>query len=115
MYVNGSTLDDKTFQRISEYVQHEDVFVPTQTLEDALFYHCHLRLGPSIPLSEKKARIEGLVHEAGLSDKMHTRYVLALPPSLPASLLVLSVPTQTLEDAFASSLPDPLRPLHSSL
>lgn len=73
MYVNGSALDDYTFQRISEYVQHEDVFVPTQTLEDALLYHCHLRLGPTVPLGEKRAKIEGLAHEAGLSDKMHTR------------------------------------------
>ncbi|KAM3570024.1 hypothetical protein VYU27_007902 [Nannochloropsis oceanica] len=73
MYVNGSALDDDTFQRISEYVQHEDVFVPTQTLENALLYHCNLRLGPTVPLGEKRAKVEGLAHEAGLSDKMHTR------------------------------------------
>jgi len=102
MYVNGSTLDDKTFQRISEYVQHEDVFVPTQTLEDALYYHCHLRLGPSIPLSEKKARIEGLVQEAGLSEKMHTRYVY--PPSL-----LPSVPSPCSSHSSSPSLfPSPL-------
>ena len=73
MYVNGAMMDDKTFMRISEYVQHEDVFVPTQSLKEALEYHCNLRLGPSVPTAEKEARILQLVHEAGLSEKMNTR------------------------------------------
>lgn len=73
MYVNGATIDDKTFMRISEYVQHEDVFVATQTLSQALEYHSNLRLGPHVAMSEKRARIDRLVHEAGLSEKMSTR------------------------------------------
>ena len=56
MFVNGASLDDKRFLRISEYVQHEDVFVPTQTLLQALEYHANLRLGPSVSYAEKRKR-----------------------------------------------------------
>lgn len=54
-------MDDKTFMRISEYVQHEDVFVPTQTLIQALEYHSNLRLGPHVSDIEKRRRIDRLV------------------------------------------------------
>ena len=45
----------------------------TQTLSQALEYHSNLRLGPHVSMSEKRARIDRLVHEAGLSEKMNTR------------------------------------------
>lgn len=62
MFVNGQAIDDKHFLKISEYVQHEDVFVPTQTLLQALEYHANLRLGPSVSVGEKRRRIDALVH-----------------------------------------------------
>lgn len=61
MFVNGAPLDDKKFLRISEYVQHEDVFVPTQTLRQALEYHANLRLGPVVSRAEKRGRIDALL------------------------------------------------------
>lgn len=61
MFVNGAPLDDKRFLRISEYVQHEDVFVPTQTLLQALEYHANLRLGPTVSHAEKRKRIDTLL------------------------------------------------------
>jgi ABC-type multidrug transport system ATPase subunit len=65
MFVNGQPLDDKRFLRLSEYVQHEDVFVPTQTLLHALEYHANLRLGPAVSPREKRKRIDALVHVSG--------------------------------------------------
>jgi ABC-type multidrug transport system ATPase subunit len=62
MFVNGQAIDDKRFLRISEYVQHEDVFVPTQLVLQALEYHANLRLGPGVSVGEKRKRIEALVH-----------------------------------------------------
>jgi ABC-type multidrug transport system ATPase subunit len=73
MYVNGQPLADRAFQRLSEYVQHDDVFVPTQTLREALLYHAHLRLGPDISRGEKEDRIGKLVQEAGLGEKLPSR------------------------------------------
>lgn len=61
MFINGAPLDDHKFLRISEYVQHEDVFVPTQTLLQALEYHANLRLGPGVTRAEKRRRIDALL------------------------------------------------------
>jgi len=45
---------------LAEYVEHEDIFIPTQTMEDALLYHTNLRLGPSISQEAKSKRIQEL-------------------------------------------------------
>eukprot|EP00245_Coleochaete_scutata_P002787 TRINITY_DN138_c0_g2_i1.p1 TRINITY_DN138_c0_g2~~TRINITY_DN138_c0_g2_i1.p1 ORF type:complete len:562 (+),score=101.96 TRINITY_DN138_c0_g2_i1:656-2341(+) len=60
------------FKRISAYVQQEDALFPTLTVYETLLFSASLRLPPSVPASEKKARVRELMSQLGLERVRNT-------------------------------------------
>ncbi len=71
--VNGSPMDMQRFRRISGYVMQDDALFPMLTVEETLLYSARLRLRSTVPLVEKRARVEALMTELGLTHVAKTR------------------------------------------
>ena len=57
---------DKTFTRISSYVQQEDLFLPSLTVREHLRFQMDLKLGEAIGDDEKERRVDNLISALGL-------------------------------------------------
>lgn len=58
---------DKTFTRMSAYVQQEDLFLSSLTVREHLKFQIALKLGESITESEKESRVDSLISALGLT------------------------------------------------
>ncbi|RWR87101.1 ABC transporter G family member 11-like protein [Cinnamomum micranthum f. kanehirae] len=57
----------------SAYVTQDDILMTTLTVREAIYYSAQLQLPDSMPLLDKKARVETTIKEMGLQDAMDTR------------------------------------------
>jgi ABC-type multidrug transport system ATPase subunit len=65
IFVNGELIDD-SFKRISGYVMQDDALFPMLTVRETLLYSARLRLPSSMPVAEKKIRVENMIKQLGL-------------------------------------------------
>ncbi|CAM6089346.1 unnamed protein product [Calypogeia fissa] len=72
IYVNGELVDD-SFKRISGYVMQDDALFPMLTVRETLLYSARLRLSNSMPLAEKKIRVDNMIKQLGLTHCADTR------------------------------------------
>lgn len=70
--VNGLPMPDK-FKRISGYVMQDDVHFPYLSARETLMYAARLRLPSSVPMSEKRGRVDAILELLGLKACADTR------------------------------------------
>eukprot|EP00937_MAST-01D_sp_MAST-1D-sp2_P006810 g6810.t1 len=64
--VNGASVDNSTLSALSAYVEQDDVLFALSTVFETLLFAAQLRLPSSVPLAEKKKRVERVIAELGL-------------------------------------------------
>ncbi|KAL6055486.1 ATP-binding cassette sub-family G member 2-like [Balamuthia mandrillaris] len=123
---NGRT-PDPAFYRTVTYVQQEDIFMGTATVEETLFYAAMLRLPPTMPYAQKKAVIEDIVDELdmrrcfkskvgddvlrGISGGEKKRLSVAVGLLTDPGLIFLDEPTTGLDSSISMSLAQTLKNL----
>ncbi|OAP58970.1 hypothetical protein AYL99_06267 [Fonsecaea erecta] len=128
--VNGK-LPDRSFHRMTGYVQQEDVHLSSSTVREALQFSAKLRQPREIPLSEKLDYVEKVIHmmemedfaeaiigvpgSGGLNIEQRKRTTIAVElVARPEILLFLDEPTSGLDSLAAWSIVRLLRKLADS-
>ncbi|BBM99967.1 ATP-binding cassette, subfamily G (WHITE), member 2 [Marchantia polymorpha subsp. ruderalis] len=70
--VNGHPINN-SFRRISGYVMQDDALFPMLTVRETLLISARLRLPASMPLKEKKLRVDNMIAQLGLENCANTR------------------------------------------
>jgi len=65
--VNGVEKDTKLFQRLSGYVEQQDIHVGTSTVREALRFSALMRLPISVPEEKRNRFVEDVMGLLGLS------------------------------------------------
>lgn len=65
--VNGKKRDFQTFNKIACYVEQDDTMYGELTVEEQLMYSAMLRLPSSMSREQKRARVDAIIQELGLS------------------------------------------------
>lgn len=67
MLLDGQPISGSGLRKRIAYVMQQDLLCPTQTPREALLFSASLRLPKSVPLSEKKAMVEKMLEDLGLT------------------------------------------------
>ena len=70
--LNGAPASNDTLAAHSAYVEQDDALFALSTVSETLLFAAQLRLPSSMPLAEKKQRVEGVITELGLADARDT-------------------------------------------
>ena len=65
---NGKKIGGAAFRKRIAYVMQQDLLVATQTPREAIMFSAMLRLPAAMPLSEKRALVETMIVDLGLTD-----------------------------------------------
>ena len=77
MRLNGAPYDNAELKRIAGYVMQDDLLNGSFTVEETLMYTAELRLPRSFTDKERRARVENVMHDLGLT---HVRNVVVGTP-----------------------------------
>ncbi|KAK2743903.1 hypothetical protein FQN57_004526 [Myotisia sp. PD_48] len=67
--VNGRAVPLDTFQRLSSYVEQEDVLIGSLTVEETMYFAAQLSLSSSVSKKERLQRIQGLLNSFGIQNQ----------------------------------------------
>lgn len=117
LLVNGHSIDNATFARVSGYVEQADIHVPTETVHEALRFSAYHRLPREMPDAEKESVVEAVVdlielrpilnkvigHAGGgsLSVEQRKRVTIGVEMAANPSVLFLDEPTSGLDSRSA--------------
>lgn len=117
--VNGQPKSKRT-KRLMAYVMQEDTLIGDLSVRSNLYYSALLRLPRSMPLKEKKKKVEQVIEELGLSDCANTivgtplrrgisggqrrRVSIGMELITDPSILLLDEPTSGLDSKSAASV-----------
>lgn len=71
-YVNGTKLDNDTFNRITSYVEQEDALIGSLTVQETLKFAADLSLPGSVNRSQRTDRIQALLSAFGIQNQAST-------------------------------------------
>ena len=64
--VNGREMEGEGLKMISAYVQQEDYFIGTMTVEEVMMFHANLRMDRTIPSFRKEEKVYKVLSKLGL-------------------------------------------------
>ncbi|XP_009765003.1 ABC transporter G family member 20-like [Nicotiana tabacum] len=70
--LNGEVLESKLLKVISAYVMQDDLLFPMLTVEETLMFSAEFRLPGTLSKSKKKARVQALIDQLGLTTAAKT-------------------------------------------
>ncbi|KAF5864536.1 hypothetical protein ETB97_007368 [Aspergillus alliaceus] len=71
-YVNGTKLDNDTFNRITSYVEQEDALIGSLTVQETLKFAADLSLPGSVTRPQRTDRIQALLSAFGIQNQAST-------------------------------------------
>ncbi|KAJ5960867.1 uncharacterized protein N7479_008017 [Penicillium vulpinum] len=71
-YVNGTQMDSRDFQRVTSYVEQEDVLIGSLTVQETLKFAADLSLPSSVSKVQRMDRIRTLLEAFGIQNQANT-------------------------------------------
>ncbi|CAI7570960.1 unnamed protein product [Penicillium glandicola] len=71
-YVNDAQIDSRTFQRVTSYVEQEDVLIGSLTVQETLKFAADLSLPSSVSKRQRMDRIRTLLEAFGIQNQANT-------------------------------------------
>ncbi|KAJ5189084.1 Aminoacyl-tRNA synthetase class 1a anticodon-binding [Penicillium cf. griseofulvum] len=71
-YVNDTEVDSRTFQRVTSYVEQEDVLIGSLTVQETLKFAADLSLPSSVSKRQRMDRIQTLLEAFGIQNQANT-------------------------------------------
>ena len=128
--VNGNARNEKTFPRISGYVEQSDSHYPTNTVREAVLFSAMLRLPTRMTTAQKKRRTDIVLEQLlltpfaddligddvmpGVSPEVRKKVTIAVELVMDPSVLFLDEPTTGLDSASAFAVASTVRRTCSS-